>query len=46
MIYVCSHFPRGRSARVRGICFGAAVAVYVFMFGIARMHHPLSWLAS
>lgn len=37
---------RGRSARVRGICFGAAIAAYVFMFGIARAHQPLGWLAS
>ena len=37
---------RGRSTRVRGICFGAAVAVYVFMFGVARAHQSLGWLAS
>jgi uncharacterized membrane protein SirB2 len=36
---------RGNSARVRGICFAAAVAVYAFMFGIARTHQPLGWLA-
>jgi len=36
---------RGRSARVRGICFAAAVAVYACMFGIARTHQPLGWLA-
>jgi len=36
---------RGRSTRVRGICFGSAVAVYAFMFGIARTHQPLGWLA-
>jgi len=36
---------RGRSARTRGICFGTAVAVYAFMFGIARTHQPLGWLA-
>ena len=36
---------RGRSARVRGICFVFAVAVYAFMFGIAHMHQPLGWLA-
>ena len=35
----------GLSARVRGICFGAAVAVYAFMFGIARTHQPLGWFA-
>ncbi|HEY6134493.1 MAG TPA: SirB2 family protein [Rubrivivax sp.] len=36
---------RGRSARGRAICFAAAVAVYAGMFGIARAHHPLGWLA-
>ena len=35
---------RGRSARTRGTCFGTAVAVYAFMFGIARTHQPLGWL--
>lgn len=36
---------RGRSARVRAVCFGAAVAVYAAIFGIARAHQPLGWLA-
>ena len=36
---------RGRSARVRAICFAAAVAVYIFMFGVARTHQPFGWLA-
>jgi len=36
---------RGRSARVRAICFGSAIAVYAFMLGIARTHQPLGWLA-
>lgn len=35
----------GLSARGRGICFGAAVAVYALMFGIARTHQPLGWFA-
>ena len=37
---------RGRSARARAICFGIAVAVYAFMFGIARTHQPLGWLSA
>ena len=37
---------RGRSARARAICFGTAVAVYAFMFGIARTHQPLGWLSA
>jgi uncharacterized membrane protein SirB2 len=36
---------RGRSAHVQAACFVAAVAVYAFMFGIARTHQPLGWLA-
>ena len=36
---------RGRSTWVRGLCFASAVAVYAFMFGIARTHQPLGWLA-
>ena len=32
-----------RSARLRTLCFTAAVAVYAAMFGIARAHHPLGW---
>jgi uncharacterized membrane protein SirB2 len=36
---------RGRSVRVRTICFVAALTVFVVMVGIARMHHPLGWLA-
>lgn len=36
---------RGRSARVRAICFAAALAVYAGMFGIARTHQPLGWFA-
>ena len=36
---------RGRSARMRGLCFAAALLVYVAMFGIARTHRPLGWLA-
>lgn len=35
---------RGRSARTRTITFVAAVAVYVGIIGVARMHHPLGWL--
>jgi uncharacterized membrane protein SirB2 len=35
----------GLSGRGRGICFGAALAVYAFMFGIARTHQPLGWFA-
>ena len=35
---------RGRSVRVRGWCYGAAVLVYLAMIGIARAHHPLGWI--
>jgi len=36
---------RGRSAGVRAICFAAAVAGYIVMFGVARTHQPFGWLA-
>ena len=36
---------RGRSARVRALCFAAALAVFAGMVGIARTHQPLGWLA-
>ena len=35
---------RGRSARVRTLCFLSALAVYLNIIGIARVHHPLGWL--
>lgn len=28
----------------RAIFYAAALATFVFMFGIARMHHPAGWL--
>ncbi len=37
---------RGRSPRVRALCFAAALLVYAGMFGIARTHQPLGWLAA
>ena len=36
---------RGRSARMRALCFAAALAVFAAMVGIARTHQPLGWLA-
>ena len=36
---------RGRSARVRALCFAAALGVFAGMVGIARTHQPLGWLA-
>jgi uncharacterized membrane protein SirB2 len=32
---------RGRTVRVRLICFLAALAVYLFIVSVARAHHPL-----
>ena len=37
---------RGRTPRVRAICFVAAVVVYLVIVTIARAHHPLGLLAS
>jgi uncharacterized membrane protein SirB2 len=31
---------RARSRRARVLCFIAALAVYAFMFSVARAHHP------
>ena len=39
---------RGRNPHQRRLCFVLALAVYGFMIGIARTHHPLGllhWLA-
>ena len=36
---------RGRTPRVRLICYVAALLVYLTIIGIALAHHPLGWLA-
>ena len=35
---------RGRTPRVRVICYVAALLVYITIIGIAIAHHPLGWL--
>lgn len=35
---------RGRTVGVRAGSFAAALAVYLTIVGIARVHHPLGWL--
>jgi uncharacterized membrane protein SirB2 len=35
---------RARTPRSRRIFYVAALATYVYMLGVARMHHPLGWL--
>ena len=35
---------RARTRRARLAFFMAALACYVYMLGVARMHHPLGWL--
>jgi uncharacterized membrane protein SirB2 len=35
---------RGRTPRVRAICYGSAVCVFIAIVGIAIAHHPLGWL--
>jgi len=35
---------RGRTPRVRAICYAAALLVFVTIVGIAIAHHPLGWL--
>ena len=36
---------RAHTGRARALCFAAALGVYAAMFGIARTHQPLGWLA-
>lgn len=35
---------RGRTARIRGICYSAALAIFVIIVGIAIAHQPMGWL--
>lgn len=35
---------RARSERARRIAYAAALLTYVYMLGVARLHHPLGWL--
>lgn len=35
---------RGRTPRVRAVCYFAALLVFAAIIGIARAHHPLGWL--
>ncbi len=35
---------RARTPRSRRVFYVAALATYVYMLGVARMHHPLGWL--
>lgn len=35
---------RGRSLRGRATCFTAALCSYLYIIGVAYMHHPLGWL--
>ena len=36
---------RGRTARIRAVCYVAALALFAAVVGIARTHQPLGWLA-
>ena len=35
---------RGKTERVRAICFVAALLVYGFIYSVARTHDPFGWL--
>lgn len=35
---------RGRTARVRSICYVIALLTFIFIIGIAIAHQPLGWL--
>ena len=36
---------RGRTRRMRAICYVAALVVFASMIGVALTHNPLGWLA-
>lgn len=36
----------GRRQRTRALCYAAALLVFAGIYGIARVHHPLGWLAA
>lgn len=36
---------RGRTRRTRALSYAAALLVFSCIYGIARAHHPLGWLA-
>ena len=36
----------GRRQRTRALCYAAALLVFAGIYGIARAHHPLGWLAA
>ena len=37
---------RGRTLRVRAVCYGAALAVYLSIVSIALAHNPPAWLVA
>ena len=36
----------GRRQRTRALCYAVALLVFATIYGIARAHHPLDWLAA
>ena len=36
----------GRRQRTRALCYAVALLVFATIYGIARAHHPLGWLAA
>ncbi len=36
----------GRRQRTRALCYAAALLLFAGIYGIARAHHPLGWLAA
>lgn len=36
---------RGRTPRVRALCYAAALAIFLFIVSVARAHHPLGIFA-
>jgi len=35
---------RGRTPGMRRTCYVIALITFIYMLGVARMHHPLGWL--
>ena len=35
---------RGKTTQIKGFAAASAVVVFLYIFGVAKAHHPLSWL--
>lgn len=44
VVFATLALKRARTPRARTVFFIAALVTYLYMLGVARMHHPLGWL--